>query len=246
MLSSPPSLPSLSGKRVIITGGTSGVGRATAALLSSHGCRVFICGRNADRLSAALAEIGGDVGGVVADVGGIEGVKTLFSAADAFLGGLDFAVMNAGIPSKGELTTMTHEECREVVGVNLLSYISCSLEAMTRMSGRGGHIVMTGSMSADIFDTRASVYVATKAGVRGFAASLRKEANPLGVKVSVIEPGSIASDMVDESREQKDEMIRDMRMLRPEDVAQSIHFMLTQPEGCDIIKMQLRPHLQLI
>lgn len=251
----PPPLPNpnsnpLDGKRVLITGGTSGVGRATAALLASKGCHVFICGRNPDKLSAAIESIGsqgGRVAGAAVDVGTTEGILQLFAAADAFLGGLDFAILNAGVGCKGELSTLSHEECNYVLSVNLISYISCSLEAIKRMSGnRGCHIVMTGSMSADVFDTRAAVYTATKCGIRGFATSLRKEANPLGIKVSLIEPGTISSDMVDETMEQQMQMIADLRMLKSEDVANAIHFMLTQPEWCDVIQLKLRPHLQLI
>lgn len=240
----------LEGKRALVCGGTTGVGRATAMLLATQGCRVFICGRNEDHLADAIQEIrtmGGDISGVQADLGETKGVMTLFEKADEWLGGLDFAILNAGIGSHGLLTTMTHEHCREVVSVNLLSYISCSLEAMRRMTaGGGGHIVMTGSMSAHVFDEEAAVYVATKAGIRGFATSLRKEANSSGIKVTLIEPGTISSDMVDETTEQQNEMIDGLRMLRASDVAEAIVFMLTRPKRCDVIQLQLRPHLQRI
>lgn len=239
----------LRGKRVVICGGTTGVGRATALLLAAGGCRVFICGRNEEHLADAIDEIrarGGEVGGVSADLGQTDGVEAFFVAADEWLGGLDFAILNAGIGSHGLLTKMTHEHCREVVSINLLSYISCSLEAMRRMKDDGGHIVMTGSMSAHVFDEEAAVYVATKAGIRGFATSLRKEANSSGIKVTLIEPGTISSDMVDETTEQQNEMIDGLRMLRASDVAEAIVFMLTRPKRCDVIQLQLRPHLQRI
>lgn len=230
-------------------GGTTGIGRATAGMLAALGCRVFICGRDKNDLAKAIRELrqeGAEAEGISVDIGTINGIQKFFGAADAFLDGLDIAVLNAGIGSKGELTDMTHEECQEVLSVNLLSYISASLEAMRRMKGQGGHIVMTGSMSADVFDTRASVYVAAKAGVRAFAASLRKEANPQGVRISVVEPGTVSSAMVDESAEEQKKMIAEHRMLESADVARAILFMITQPEWCDVIKMQLRPHLQLI
>ncbi len=239
----------LAGRRVLVTGGTTGVGRATASLLAGAGSRVFICGRNADHLADALREVrkgGGEIEGISLDVGTADNIGNLFAAADAWMGGVDIAILNAGLGSHGELTDMTHEECREIVSVNLLSYISCSLEAMKRMRGAGGHIVMTGSMSAHVFDENAAVYTATKCGVRGFATSLRKEANPHGIKVSYIEPGCIGSDMVDETPAQQQQMIAEMKMLKAEDVARSILFLLSQPEGCDVIALQIRPHLQLI
>ncbi len=208
-----------------------------------------MCGRDPNDLAAALDLIGssgGIIHGVATDIGTEEGIRKLFSAADQWLGGLDIAILNAGIASHGELTTMSHADCRRVIDVNLTGMVCCALEAFQRMKGSGGQVVLTGSMSAHVFDERASVYVATKAGIRGFATSLRKEANPLGIKVSLIEPGTISSDMVDETPEQQEEMIADKRMLRAEDVARSIHFMLTQPDWCDVIQLQLRPHLQLI
>lgn len=239
----------LSGKKVLITGGTTGVGRATAALLARLGCRVFICGRDPGHLRDALEEIrnlGGLIEGTTGDLQTAEGALEIFKAADAWLEGLDIAVLNAGLPSKGSLTDMEPAECTQVISVNLLSYIHCAREAMRRMAGRTGDIVMTGSMSAEIAEEYSSVYVAAKAGIRGFAASLRKEANPAGVRVSVVEPGSIGSDMVDETPEQQRKMNAEGRMLKAEDVARAILFMLVQPPWCDVIKMQIRPHLQLI
>ena len=239
----------LRGQRALIAGGTTGVGRATAALLAAQGCRVFICGRDAEALEKAISGIereGGEISGVSTDLGEIEGVLKLFGAADAWLGGLDIAVLTAGLGSHGELVTIGHEELRAVVNVNLLSVIHCSREALLRMSGKGGQIVMTGSMSAEVFDKNAAVYTATKSGVRGFAGALRKEANPLGVRVCLLEPGSIGTDMVDESAEEQRRMQEEMKMLRAEDIARSILFVLTQPPRCDVITLQVRPHLQLI
>lgn len=243
----PLNLTSMDGKRVLITGGTTGVGLATAKLLADAGCRVFVCGRDKNDLRDAITcSEAGRIGGIDTDVSTTEGIGRLFAGADEWLGGLDIAILNAGVSSHGPLVSMSHDECRDVVSVNLISYIECSLEAIKRMSGNGGHIVMTGSMSAHVFDENAAVYTATKAGVRGFANSLRKETNPLGIRVSLIEPGTISSAMVDETVEQQEEMISELRMMPAEDVARAIHYMLIQPPTCDIISLQLRPHLQLI
>ncbi len=240
----------ISGKKVLITGGTTGLGRATALELARKGCHVFVCGRNPDDLADAIRSVeeeGGKIGGIALDVGHPAGIAELFAAADAWLGGLDFAILNVGTGANGPLTAMTHERCAEIVAVNLTSYLSCSLEALKRMTAAGsGHIVMTGSMSAHVFDNGAAVYTATKCGIRGFATALRKEVNPLGVKVSYIEPGTIGSDMVDESPEEQEKMKREMRMLRAEDVADTIVFILTRPPECDVISLQIKPHLQII
>ena len=242
-------LESLEGKRVLITGGTTGVGRATALMLAAQGCRVFICGRDRQHVADAIdagRQQGAEIGGLSVDLGKAEGIDSLFQGADGWLGHLDIAILNAGLGAHGVLTSMSHDECREVVSVNLLSYIACSLEALKRMDGRGGQIIMTGSMSAAVAEEEASVYVATKFGVRGFARSLRKEANPLGIRVSLIEPGAIGTDMVDETCEQQRAMQESHKMLRAEDVARAIVLVASQPARCDVIELQVRPHLQLI
>jgi len=242
-------LESLDGKSVLITGGSTGVGRATALMFAAHGCRVFICGSDPQHLADAIEadrQQGGEIGGISIDLRKPDSIEALFSGADEWLGQIDIAVLNAGLGAHGVLTSMTHEKCHEVIHVNLLSYIGCSLELIKRMTGRGGQIIMTGSMSAQIAEGDAAVYVATKSGVRGFARSLRKEANPLGIRVSLIEPGSIGTDMVDETCEQQREMQASLKMLQAEDVARAIFLVASQPARCDVIELQVRPHLQII
>jgi NAD(P)-dependent dehydrogenase (short-subunit alcohol dehydrogenase family) len=239
----------LEGKRVLITGGSTGVGRATALLFASQGCRVFICGRDGQHLADAIEaarQQGMEIGGIPADLENPEGIESLFKGADEWLGQLDIAILNAGLGAHGVLTAMSHEECRKVVNVNLVSYIACALESIKRMQGRGGQIIMTGSMSAEIAEEEAAVYVATKSGIRGFARSLRKEANPLGIRISLIEPGSIGTDMVDESCDEQRAMQESLKMLQAEDVARAILLVASQPARCDVIELQVRPHLQII
>jgi NAD(P)-dependent dehydrogenase (short-subunit alcohol dehydrogenase family) len=242
-------LESLGGKRVLITGGTTGVGRATALMFAAQGCRVFICGRDGQHVADAIdagRQQGAEIGGIAVDLGKQDGIEALFHGADEWLENIDIVVLNAGIGAHGVLSSMSHEQCREVLAVNLLSYIACSLESIKRMEGRGGQIIITGSMSAAVAEEEASVYVATKFGVRGFARSLRKEANPLGIRVSLIEPGAIGTDMVDETCEQQRAMQEAHKMLRSEDVARAIVLVACQPARCDVIELQVRPHLQII
>jgi NAD(P)-dependent dehydrogenase (short-subunit alcohol dehydrogenase family) len=239
----------LAGKNALVTGGTTGIGRATAIALVEAGCRVFICGRDESHLADALEEItraGGDASGIAVDLADEGAAEQLFTAADEWLGTLDIAVLNAGIGVHGKLTDMSHASCRDVVCANLLGYISCAKEAIQWMSGNGGDIVMTGSMSAHVFDEEAAVYTATKSGIAGFATSLRKEANPLGIRIGFIEPGLVGTDMVDEEPAEQRKQEAAMEMLKAEDIARCILFMLQQPKGCDIVSLQVRPHLQLI
>src|SRR6185436_15691423 len=105
-----------------------------------------------------------------------------------------------------------------------------------------GHIVIIGSMSAEREGKGSSVYVAGKSGLRGFAESFHKEAREKGVKVTLIEPGQAGSNMQEASPREQRREIRKGTMLRAEDVAVAVHYVLTQPERCDVTFMQIRPH----
>src|SRR5262249_21324137 len=142
---------------------------------------------------------------------------------------------------------MEEAEWRYAVEANLVGQLACAREAAARMiAARAGHIVFIGSMSAEVREKGSSVYVASKAGIEGFAASLRKELNEKGIKVSVGGPGGVSSDMAGRSGERQHDMIRDGLMLRAEDIAVCVHFILTQPRRTDVIVMQVRPPRQEI
>jgi NADP-dependent 3-hydroxy acid dehydrogenase YdfG len=103
-----------------------------------------------------------------------------------------------------------------------------------------------GSMSADVREEGSSVYVATKAGIQGFSESLRKELNPKNIKVTLIEPGAVDTDMQPGSQSEKQEQMDSLEMMPAEDIAMAVAFCLAQHERCDIVGMQIKPHLQII
>lgn len=242
---------SVSGKAVLITGGTTGIGRTTALLLASMGARVMIFGRNADALEDTLkdfreAQLEDRVHGITADVSRKEDIEKIFREVDSQLDGLDILVNNAAI---GYKTVMDghYEEWAYAVNINILGYIACTHEAVKRMRKKGGgHIVNIGSMSAHTKDEGSSVYVATKSGIRGFSEALRKEINKDGIKVTLIEPGAVGTDMQPSTPDEQRDKEEDMKMLKAEDVASSVFYALTQPRRCDVVMIQLRPHLQII
>jgi NAD(P)-dependent dehydrogenase (short-subunit alcohol dehydrogenase family) len=240
---------SLEGYRILVTGGTTGIGRATALELATHGAHVLISGTDPQHLKDALesfANAGGKVEGILADFGTKEGVLELFAAVDERLGGLDVAVLNAGIAEKGPLVEMSHEVCNDIVNVNLSGYISCSIESLKRMKGEGGQIILIGSMSAEECGKNSATYVASKSGIRGFSKSLRKEVNPLGIRVSLIEPGKVGTDMQEALPEEQEKAEQELTMLTSEDIARSVIYVLTQPDRCDVVMLQIRPRLQEI
>jgi NAD(P)-dependent dehydrogenase (short-subunit alcohol dehydrogenase family) len=245
---------SVAERAVVVTGGTTGIGRATARLLAMRGARVLIFGRHQAELDDALEEmrgVGGQVYGVTADQSRVEDIQRVFEEADRQLGRLDVLVNNAAV-SADRLDEADPQALQYTVNTNLVGYIACAQAAVARMKrgDRGdaiaGHIVNIGSMSADLREEENSVYVATKAAIQAFSESLRKTLNAEGIKVTLVEPGRVATEMVDGSAEEKRKREEELEMLRPEDIAECVHFCLTQPRRCDVVGVQLRPHLQII
>ncbi len=241
----------ITGKSILITGGTKGIGRATALLLSRLGNDVLICGRHEKELQDTLDDFEklqaeGSLSGVIADLASEEGINQLFNQADEMLGGLDVLINNAAL-SYQSVAEGTYQDQEYLVKTNLLGYMACCQKAIERMGKSGsGHIVNVGSMSADVREEGSSVYVATKGGIQAFSEALRKEVNGKGIKVSLIEPGATGTNMQPMSSEEQEKLEEKLKMLKAEDVAAAIVYVLSQPERCDVVSLQLRPHLQKI
>jgi len=242
---------SLENKRVIITGGTTGIGREITLLLSFLGAKCLICGRHQEQIDETLAAVneGGHSGtceGLVADLTKAEDIQRLFDTADQRLGGVDILINNAAL-GYGSVSEGSYEDWDYLIRTNLTAYLACSHHATKRMETVGkGHIVNIGSMSADVREEGSSVYVATKSGIQGFSEALRKELNPKNIKVSLIEPGAVDTDMQAGNTKEKEAQIQKYEMLPAEDIAMAVGFCLAQHERCDIVTLQIRPHLQLI
>jgi NADP-dependent 3-hydroxy acid dehydrogenase YdfG len=243
-----PETQSLADKRILITGGTTGIGRATALLLAMEGARVFTFGRHTKELNDAMADFkdAGDITTTTADTAVIEDVRRVFNEAEEKLGHIDVLINNAALAAQGIVDT-DFDDCAYVVGTNLLGYMACAQESVKRMRKRGqGHIVNVGSMSADVREKNSSVYVATKAGIQGFSEALRKEVYELGIKVSLVEPGAVGTDMQPVSVPDQVKKQQNAEMLKAEDIARCIRFCLTQPRRCEVVSMQVKPHRQEI
>jgi short-subunit dehydrogenase len=242
---------SLSGKRVVITGGTTGIGREITILLAALGAKCVIVGRNQEQIdetNAAIEQAGssGSSQGVVTDLSNGEDIDRLFTYVDEHLGGLDILINNAAL-GFGSVTEGGYKEISYIVQTNLIGYLACTHYAVQRMETTGkGHILNIGSMSADVREEGSSVYVATKAGIQGFSESLRKELNPKNIKVTLIEPGAVDTDMQPGSQSEKQEQMDSLEMMPAEDIAMAVAFCLAQHERCDIVGMQIKPHLQII
>ena len=238
--------PSLAGKRAIISGGTTGIGRAIAVLLASYGVRVFICGRTPEHLEDALRRINevGKGDGIAIDLAEPDHVRRFFDAGKAYLGGLDIAVINAAISADG-LSKTSEKDLRYAIATDFTAYL-LSAHAAVDLLGDHGNIVLIGSMSAHVLGPQSTIYAGIKYGIQGFSEALRRELGPKGVQVSLIEPGKTGADMQypDVPPGKQREMIHKHEMLRAEDIAVGVHYVLTQPQRTVVQQVTIAPRVQ--
>lgn len=239
-------MPTLAGRRAIVTGGTTGIGRAIAILLASEGVDVFICGLEEQYLDDALTDIRnvGKGDGAVIDLAEPDNVKAVFDQAVAYLGGLDIAVVNAAIAAEA-LSETSEADLRRAINTDFTAYLLSAHAAVDRL-GERGDIVLIGSMSAHVLGPQSTIYAGIKYGIQGFSEALRRELGPKGIRVALVEPGKTGSDMQtpDIPTNKQREMIRAEEMLRAEDIAVGVHYLLTQPSRTVVQQLTIAPRMQ--
>jgi 3-hydroxy acid dehydrogenase/malonic semialdehyde reductase len=236
----------LEGKRILVTGGTTGIGRATVAQLVREGARVLTFGRHRPELDAALSEAEGPgtVAGLIADVSTKEGIDQVFAAMDETLGGIDMLVTCAALGAE-PIHEMEEDDWRYVIETNLIGTLASARRAILRMEAQGeGHLLFVGSISTEIKADGESVYSATKAGIQAFAETLRKEVAEKNIKVSVIQPGSVSTPMQECSDDDKQKAIADHQMLYADEIADAILFALTRSARADVVNLRIEPRIQ--
>ena len=176
----------VAGRTVLLTGATGGLGHAIARRLRAAGAQLVLTGRRSEVLAALAAETGGLTVAVdLADPVAVQGLAD--ACAD-----VDILVANAGLPGSGQLTLFSVEQIDRALAVNLRApMVLARLLAERMVARRSGHIVLMSSLAGKVGPPRASVYAATKFGLRGFAQSLREDLRPSGVGVSAIFPGFV-------------------------------------------------------
>lgn len=178
----------IAGSRVLLTGATGGLGRAIAKALHARGAYVILTGRKQDALDELARELGASAEGLAADLARREDVAALPER----VGDVDVLVHNAGLPGSGKLDSFTPDEIDRVLDVNLRAGIMLTHALLPGMLERaGGHLVYVSSMAGKIPTARASIYAATKYGLRGFAGALRDDLHGAPVGVSCVFPGPI-------------------------------------------------------
>lgn len=224
-------MPSLKGRKAVITGGTTGIGRAIGVLLASEGVEIFTCGRDERHLKDGLERINevGKGDGISIDLAEKEGLDRFFAAAEDKLGSYDIAIVNAAIPAEG-VSGIHEDDARYALATDFVAYVMSAYKAAAHMQDKGD-LILIGSMSAHSLGAESSIYAGMKKGIQGFAEALRKELGSNGIKVGLLEPGLTGTDFQYPQipAEKQREMIEAEQMLRAEDIAVAVHFMLTQP-----------------
>jgi len=225
----------LAGRRALVTGGDSGIGRATCFELAAHGAAVAINhvgeATEAERMSEAIETAGGRAVAVQMDVSREDDVERGFGEAAEGLGGLDLLVNNAGLQEPFALVDMPLESWQKVLGVNLTGAFLCCREAARRMER--GTIVVNTSVHEVIPWIRFSHYAASKGGLKLFVQSIAKELAPRGIRVCSVAPGATKTPINDceDPDEEALEQVPLGRWAEPEEIARAIAWMASDQAG---------------
>lgn len=240
----------LQGRAALVTGASSGIGWATALAFAKAGARVAIAARRRDRLDALAAQIregGGETLIVTADLGiEAEAQRAVHETERAF-GRLDILVNNAGVMYLEPVIEADLARWRRMFEVNVLGLIAATQAALPGMRARSdGHIVNIASTAGRLATPNAAAYAGTKFAVVAFSESLRKEVYRDRIRVSVIEPGVVETELRDHighpaTQKAINDWADSMRQLQPDDVARAIVYCVSQPPHVCINEILMRP-----
>jgi NADP-dependent 3-hydroxy acid dehydrogenase YdfG len=240
----------LQGKVALVTGASSGIGEATAIALARAGARVAIAARRRDRLdgvAARIADLRSESLVLEADVARPEQAETIVARTVDRWGRLDVLVNNAGLMALSPIDRAEVEDWKRMLDINLLGLMVTTRAALPHMRRqKDGHVVNISSTAGRVANPDASVYAATKFGVGAFSEALRREVYRDNIRVTIIEPGAVATELRDhvpdpDTRDRIDTWARSMRQLQSEDVAAAILYAVGQPPHVNVNEILLRP-----
>jgi NADP-dependent 3-hydroxy acid dehydrogenase YdfG len=245
----------LAGTTALVTGASSGIGEATARHLAALGADVALVARRRDRIEQLAKEIG--AGGrravvVEADVTDRAQAEAAVQTCVDELGRLDTLVNNAGVMLLGPIAEAPVEEWEQMVHVNVLGLLYCAkaalphlLEAAESGERRTADLVNVSSVAGRVARLGSGVYNATKHGVGAFSESLRQEVTRRHVRVGLVEPGAVATELSSHNRPEvragMQKRFGDMQRLEADDIADAIGYMVTRPRHVAINEILVRP-----
>jgi NADP-dependent 3-hydroxy acid dehydrogenase YdfG len=245
----------LVGTVALVTGASSGIGEATARTLAELGADVALLARRADRIEALAEELsrgGGRALAIEADVSDREQAEEAVVRTAAELGRLDTVVNNAGVMLLGPILEAPVEEWEQMIHVNLLGLLYVSKAALPHLLAaaegeprRVADLVNISSVAGRVARLGSGVYNASKHAVGAFSESLRQEVTGRHVRVSLIEPGAVSTELVSHNRPEVQEEMKgrfgDMERLQADDIAEAIAYVITRERRVAINEVLIRP-----
>jgi clavulanate-9-aldehyde reducatase len=241
----------LTGRVAAITGASSGIGEATAAALSRAGATVALAARRRDRLEALADRLEGPASVHEVDLSDDAAARSFVEAAYADHGALHILINNAGVMLLGPVSGADISEWRRMVDVNLWALLVCTHSALPLIErSGGGDIVNLSSVAGRRADAGAAVYNMTKFGVHGFSEALRQEALHAGIRVTIVAPGFVETELQGHNRNpvvkrSMDRAREDIgEVLSADDVADAVMHALTLPAHVCVNEVVVRPTRQ--
>ena len=186
----------VAGKVAVVTGASSGIGLATARLLSAEGAKVALVARSADQLDALARELGADAQAIPADLRRAADVERTISEAIGRFGHIDILIANAGAYIPGDIVDGDPDRWDDMISLNVNSVFRAVRAALRHMSERrSGDIVVTSSVSGHQAIQWEPVYSATKHAVQSFVHGVRRQAGPHNVRVGAVAPGIVLNSL---------------------------------------------------
>jgi NADP-dependent 3-hydroxy acid dehydrogenase YdfG len=241
----------IQGKVVVITGASSGLGEASARLLSAEGASLVLGARRQDRIRSLAAELTGSGGKALAmttDVTRCEEVKRLVAAAVEAYGRIDVMINNAGLMPQAPLERLKIDEWDRMVDVNIKGVLYGIAAALPHMKQqKAGHIINVSSVAGHKVGPGFAVYAATKHAVRALSEGLRQEVKPYNIRTTVISPGAVATELPNSVTEPDiaEKVRKAYEIAIPADsFARAVAFAISQPDDVDVNEILFRPTRQ--
>lgn len=240
----------LTGKVAIITGASSGIGEATAIALASVGAKVVIAARRYERLEALAKHIetsGGKALPILTDITDETQVRNLVQKTQSELGRVDILVNNAGIALTGNIDGGNPSDWRRMVDLNVLGLLYTTHAVLPLLKAqKSGHIVNVSSVAGRTARAGVGVYNATKWGVNAISESLRLEVYKDNIRVTIVEPGLVATEIDNHitdpvAKQVSAERRKTITPLQSEDIANAITYAVTQPPHVNVNEILIRP-----
>jgi clavulanate-9-aldehyde reducatase len=239
----------LDGRVAFVTGASSGIGRATAIALASAGASVAIAARRSDRLSeleSELSALGAKTLALELDVTDEAAVRAAVSSTAEALGSLDVVVNNAGVMLLGQIEGADTEDWRRMIDTNVYGLMYVTHAALPHLLESKGSLVQVSSVAGRLARAGSGAYNASKWAVNAFTEALRQEVTGRGVRVVVIEPGMVDTELREHITQQaaKDNAnarAATIRQLQASDIADAILYAVTAPDHVAVNEILIRP-----